>query len=114
MECIDYESITRDVNVFGHKGKLILSYDEDETLRNIELFVSRKGSVIYGMFQMTCKILSASLRRKVSYKYLINKLEETYHFEPAGFNIDFQKDMPSPAHYLAAIIKKYHKNPNGG
>ena len=107
----DFDSITRDISACGFKGKALLTYHNNKLI-NLDLAVSKRGSIVYGYFQTVSKLISASLRRKVSYKVIIEKLSEVYSFDPSGFS-DLNKGKPidSFAEYIIILLENYYKYP---
>jgi len=104
----DFISITKDVSVCGFKGKAILAY-KDNKLVNIDLSVSKRGSIVFGYFQTVSKLISASLRRKVSYKVMIEKLKEVYSFDPSGFSdLNGKEPIKSFSEYFILLLEKYY------
>ena len=106
-----YRSITRDLNVFGFKGRALFTYTEEGKLRNVELYVSRRGSAVFAMYQMAGKLISVGLRRGVSWRKYVEKLREVYNAEPAGHCDLSDKPLESPAEYIALLLEKYYEEP---
>lgn len=109
----DFESIIRKLRVFEFSGKMVLTYEEDH-LRNIEFYVSRRGSIVYHYFQTVGKLVSLALRRKIGKKKIIEKLMEVSASEPQGFcDMSANRDDPlnGCAEYIARILDKYYAKP---
>ena len=101
----EFNAIVKRTTVFGHNAKIVFSYNGDDKLRNLEMYVNKKGTIIYTYFQTTAKLVSSLLRHSDK-ETVIEKLKEVEIGEPSGW-IEGEH-YKSPAEYILQLIDKHY------
>jgi len=103
----DRESITKDYRVFGYKLKVILGYNVTGNLKEIQMYMAKRGSIIHGHVRTISFLISKLLQYNVGIESLASRLE-TQNYLPNGFAEGEQ--FNSIDHFVADILRKNKKH----